>query len=99
MLARLATAGTALSIHRQRECKLSRSSAREKRNWLHRKRKLELPGERCTQRTLRQCDIGEAKGLEPRPQTQVMEEEITRRAVARMTLEEWQAVSLDEGGR
>ena len=52
MLARLANAGKALSIQRGR--KLGRSSAREKRKWLHKKKKLDLPEERCTQRTLRQ---------------------------------------------
>ena len=60
------------------------------REWLHKKKKLDLPEERCTQRTLRQCGIGEVEALRPRPRAQVTEEEITRRAVARMTLEEWQ---------
>ena len=89
MLARLAAAGKALSI--QRERKLGRSSAREKRKWLHKKKKLDLPEERCTQRTLRQCGIGEVEEMRPRPRAQVTEEEIARRAVARMTLEEWQS--------
>jgi hypothetical protein len=89
MLARLANAGKALSI--QRERKLGRSSAREKKKWLRRKGKLDLPEERCTQRTLRQCGIGPEEPLRPRPRVQVTEEEVTRRAVARVTLEEWQA--------
>ena len=50
-----------------------------------------MPEGRCTQRTLRQCGIGTEEPLRPRPREQVMEEEVTRRAVVRMTLEEWQA--------
>ena len=95
MLARLANADKALSI--QRESKLGRGSVREKRKWLHKKEKLDLPEERCTQRTLRQCDIGEVGPLRPRPRAQVTEEETTRRLVARMTLEEWQ-VWMQKGG-
>ena len=48
--------------------------------------------------TLRQCGIGEVEALRPRPRAQVTEEEITRRAVARMTLEEWQAWMQKGGG-
>ena len=61
MLARLATAGKALSIQKESKLQLAnfnwrvdriRSSAREKRKWLHKEEKLQLPKERCTQRTL-----------------------------------------------
>ena len=90
MLARVATEGKALSIQKKR--KLGRSSAQEKRRWLHKKRKLDLPEERCTQRTLRQCGIDEVEELRPKLRAQVTEEEITRRAVAQMMLKEYMAV-------
>ena len=53
--------------------------------------KLDLPEERCRQRTLKQCGIGAEEPLRPRPREQVTEVEVTRRAVARMTVEERQA--------
>ena len=95
MLAKLAGAGKALSIQRERV--LGKSTAREKRKWLHKKRKLQLPEERYTQRTLRQCGMGESEPLTHERKAQLTQHEITRRAVARMTLDEWHAWMKLEG--
>ena len=95
MLARLAGADKALSIQKERE--LGRSTAREKKKWLRKKQKLQLHEERYTQRTLRQCGLGESEPLSHKKAAQATQHEITRRAVARMILDEWRTWMKIEG--